>query len=96
MNKYLREPVNGLTHLIGAILSLIGFIAMIIKVISTNGSPIEYLAICLFGFGMILLYSASATYHSVISSDEAKKARPFNDFYAYFRFLCSILLSCSS
>ena len=42
---------------------------MIIKVISTNGSPIEYLAICLFGFGMILLYSASATYHSVISSD---------------------------
>ena len=69
MNKYLREPVNGLTHLIGAILSLIGFIAMIIKVISTNGSPIEYLAICLFGFGMILLYSASATYHSVISSD---------------------------
>ena len=36
-----------LTHLIGAILSLIGFIAMIIKVISTNGSPIEYLAICL-------------------------------------------------
>ena len=70
MNKYLREPVNGLTHLIGAILSLIGFIAMIIKVISTNGSPIEYLAICLFGFGMILLYSASATYHSVISSDK--------------------------
>ena len=70
MNKYLREPVNGLTHLIGAILSLIGFIAMIIKVISTNGSPIEYLAICFFGFGMILLYSASATYHSVISSDK--------------------------
>ena len=70
MNKYLREPVNGLTHLIGAVLSLIGFIAMIIKVSITNGSPIEYLAICLFGIGMILLYSASATYHSVISSDK--------------------------
>ena len=70
MDKYLREPVNGLTHLIGAVLSLIGFIAMIIKVSITNGGPIEYLAICLFGLGMIFLYSASATYHSVISSDK--------------------------
>ena len=74
MDKYLREPVNGLTHLIGAVLSLIGFIAMIIKVSITNGGPIEYLAICLFGLGMIFLYSASATYHSVISSDKVIKA----------------------
>lgn len=73
MDKYLREPVNGLTHMIGAFLSLVGFIAMIIKVALTNGNSIEYLAICLFGIGMILLYSASATYHSVISSDKVIK-----------------------
>ena len=31
MEKYLREPVNGLTHMIGAILSLIALVAMLIK-----------------------------------------------------------------
>ncbi len=74
MDKYLREPVNSLTHAIGAVLSLIGFIAMIVKVALTNGNATEYLAICLFGIGMILLYSASATYHSVISSDKVIKS----------------------
>lgn len=74
MEKYLREPINGLTHLIGAVLSLIAFITMIIKVILLNGTFIDYLAISLFGAGMILLYSASATYHSVISTPTVIKA----------------------
>ena len=69
MRKYLREPVNGITHLIGAILSLIGLIAMIIKVSIMGSSPLSYAAILAFGIGSILLYSASATYHSVISSE---------------------------
>ena len=73
MEKYLREPINGLTHLIGAILSLIGLIAMIIKVNIINGNLIDYIAIFLFGISMILLYSASATYHSVISNDSVIK-----------------------
>ena len=67
MNKYLREPINGLTHMTGAILSLIGLITMIIKVIYTNGTMLEYFSVILFGISMILLYSASATYHSVIA-----------------------------
>lgn len=70
MEKHLREPVNGITHLIGAILSLIGLIAMIIKVTLSNGTPIAYLSIFAFGVGSILLYSASATYHSVISTNK--------------------------
>ena len=32
MDKYLREPINCLTHLIAAILSLIALVAMIFKV----------------------------------------------------------------
>ena len=31
MNNYLREPVNGFTHLAGAILSFIGLLALVIK-----------------------------------------------------------------
>lgn len=73
MNKYFREPINSLTHLTGAILSLIGLIALLIKVFSLNGTLIDYIAILSFGLSMILLYSASATYHSVISTDSIIK-----------------------
>ena len=31
MNNYLREPINGFTHLAGAILSFIGLLALVIK-----------------------------------------------------------------
>jgi len=46
---------------------------MLIKASITGASTIEYVSILLFGIGMILLYSASATYHSVISSDKVIK-----------------------
>ncbi|MDD6793840.1 MAG: hemolysin III family protein [Clostridiaceae bacterium] len=69
MTKHLREPINGLTHLIGAILSVFALVAMIIKVNVIGGSSLYYGAIIAFGVSMILLYSASATYHSVVSKD---------------------------
>ncbi len=68
MTKYIREPVNGITHLIGALLSILALIAMILKVNGNNGSTQELIAILSFGIGMILLYSASSTYHSVIAN----------------------------
>ena len=73
MEKYFREPINGLTHLTGAILSLIGLVAMLVKVTLTDGSVLDYTAILLFGISMILLYSASATYHSIISTESVIK-----------------------
>lgn len=73
MNKYLREPINGLTHLIGAVLSLIGLIAMIVKAIMNDSTPVVIGSVIAFGVSMILLYSASATYHSVISTDNVIK-----------------------
>ncbi len=73
MTKHFREPINGITHLTGAILSLLGLIALIIKVNLLHGSSIEYISIIAFGVSMILLYSASATYHSVISTDAVIK-----------------------
>ena len=69
MEKYLREPVNGLTHLTGAILSFIGLVALLIKAFLEHGSGVEFFSVFFFGISMILLYSASATYHSVISTD---------------------------
>ena len=65
MNNYIREPINGLTHLAGAILSFVGLLAMVIKASSTTSSPLAITSVIIFGISMILLYSASATYHIV-------------------------------
>lgn len=67
--KYIREPINGLTHLSGAILSFIALLAMVIKAAQTTNSIIAITAVIIFGVSMILLYSASATYHMVIARD---------------------------
>lgn len=73
MYKYFREPVNGITHLTGAILSLIGLVIMLVKVGCSQGTVLEYICAVLFGISMILLYSASATYHSVIADSHIIK-----------------------
>jgi len=70
MNNYLREPINGFTHLAGAILSFIGLLALVIKTTLNNPSTIALTAVIIFGLSMILLYAASATYHLVVSSDK--------------------------
>ena len=70
MNTYFREPVNGITHLIGAILSIIGYIALLSKTLSNDPSIINLVAVSIFGISLILLYTASAVYHLVISSDD--------------------------
>lgn len=69
MNTIIREPINGLTHLAGAILSFIALIAMIVKVALDDPTVIGLSAVIIFGISMILLYATSATYHMVISSD---------------------------
>lgn len=68
MNTYIREPINGLTHLAGAFLSFIGLLAMVIKAAS-DSSSLSVAAVIVFGMSLILLYSASATYHMVIAKD---------------------------
>jgi hemolysin III len=70
LEKYLREPINSLTHWIGAILSLFALIAMLTKGLVNNSSSIAIVSIVIFGISLILLYSVSATYHGVITSEK--------------------------
>jgi len=70
LEKYFREPVNSLTHLAGAILSLFALIAMLVKGVVNNASSITIISVVIFGISLILLYSVSATYHGVITSDK--------------------------
>jgi len=70
MNNYLREPINGFTHLAGAILSFVGLLALVIKTALQGPSAVALTAVIIFGISMILLYSASATYHLVVSTEK--------------------------
>lgn len=70
MYTYIREPINGFTHLGGAVLSFIGLLAMVIKTTLSSSSAIDITAVIIFGISLILLYAASATYHLVVASDK--------------------------
>ena len=65
----LRDPVSGLTHFIGALLSVAGLVMLIIKA-SNPLKPWHLTTYCVFGVGMILLYTASTLYHWLPLSSE--------------------------
>jgi len=68
MLKKLREPVNSLTHWIGAVLALAGLIALLIV---GWGTPAKVVSLVIYGVSLIFLFSASATYHMVRVKDKA-------------------------
>lgn len=70
MENYMREPINSLTHLVGAVLSFCGLIAMLFKTILSDASVLQITAIIVFGVSMILLYAASTTYHMVLANEK--------------------------
>lgn len=72
----LKDPMSGLTHCIGALMSLAGLIMLIIKAVNPM-KPLHLVTFCIFGIGMILLYTASTLYHWLplgeIGNDRLKK-----------------------
>ena len=68
MLKKLREPVNSLTHWGGAILALIGLVALLVVGWDT---PAKIISLAIYGVSLIFLFSASATYHMVQVKDKA-------------------------
>lgn len=69
MQTFIREPINSLTHWFGALLSIIGLTAMLIKGFETGLTTLELTAILIFGISLILLYTTSATYHMIQAKD---------------------------
>jgi hemolysin III len=55
-----REPVNSLTHGIGALLALVGMIWLMWM---ARGYPGRVVALAVFGTSMVLLYTASSVMH---------------------------------
>ena len=60
---YYGEKLNSITHLVGAVLSLIGFGALLTISIQTNDVWV-ITSFSIFGLTLILLYTMSTLYHS--------------------------------
>ena len=58
----LREPVSGLTHLAGFLLSVAALV-LLITYAAMQGTPWHIVAFAIFGTSLILLYGASSLYH---------------------------------
>jgi hemolysin III len=69
MLRRLREPVNGLTHGIAALVSVAGLALLIY--LARDGRPPVLAALIVYGITLILVFSASATYHMVDAGPRA-------------------------
>ena len=62
MKNRFREPVNGLTHLVGGLLASVG-LGVLLATAARAGRMDQLVAFGIFGFSLIALYTASALYH---------------------------------
>lgn len=60
MKLKFREPVNGLTHFYSAIAAVFGTIYLVAAGWGNTGKVVSFL---IYGISLVLLFSASATYH---------------------------------
>lgn len=68
MGRSIREPVNAVTHSIGAVLSVIGLLVLLLVGIR-NGSARQIVAFSIFGASLIAMYSVSTLYHGLSLSE---------------------------
>ncbi len=62
MNIKIKDPVSGISHLLGAILSIFGTVVLI-YLAAKEDKVIHVVSFAVFGASMIFLYTSSAIYH---------------------------------
>lgn len=68
MQITIREPGSAITHFIGMMMAVFAAIPLLVKASSASGTTC-LAAMAVFMASMVLLYGASATYHSLTVSD---------------------------
>jgi hemolysin III len=58
----LREPVNGLTHLVAAFAAILGLVSLVYL---AWGNLVKLASLSVYGFTLVLMFSASAAYHLI-------------------------------
>jgi hemolysin III len=69
MTSWFREPMSGLTHALGAVLSFFGLMVLVWTA-AREGSISHAISFAIFGSSMVLLYTASAFYHLLHASEK--------------------------
>ena len=57
-----KEPFNSYSHLLGAVLSIAGLVALVAQ---SHGHSLRVIGFSIYGASLILLYSASTIYHAL-------------------------------
>jgi len=60
---YYGEKLNSITHLVGAVLALVGF-GVLLTISIQEHNPLLIISFTIFGLTLILLYTMSTLYHS--------------------------------
>ena len=85
MIKKLKDPVSALTHIAGALFSIVGLVILIVTSAATKRSAWDIVSCTIFGCSLILLYSASGIYHSINSSEKTNRIlRKLDHIMIYF------------
>ncbi|MDZ7705243.1 MAG: hemolysin III family protein [Trueperaceae bacterium] len=62
LSRYVREPINGISHFIGVLLSIV---ALILLVTLSQGDPLRVASFAIYGVTSVVLYTASTLLHSL-------------------------------
>jgi hemolysin III len=73
MTRKLREPINAITHLSGAVFFFLGTIVMLAYQLVHESSLLKVTGGLVFGTSLVLLYLASGIYHSYDGREQVIK-----------------------
>lgn len=79
--SWLKEPFCGVSHMIGAGLSIAGLVALLLV---AKGRPWHIVAYSIYGATLIALYTASTLYHSIHTSERGVKRLQRLDYIGIF------------
>lgn len=69
--KKIKDPISGFSHLIGALLSIVGLVLLIVFASKYGEGAWDIISFSIFGAGLILLYTFSSLYHLLNLKEKA-------------------------
>lgn len=82
--KLLREPVNGIIHLAGALLALVA-LGFLVGMAAAHGKVLHLVAFLIFGLSLVALYTSSALYHLLpLSARGVERLRRLDHIMIFF------------
>ncbi len=70
LQRYLREPLNSLSHFAGVLLSLVGLVVLLVL---SRGEPWRTVSFTIYGGSTVLLYTASTLHHGLKLKERASR-----------------------